>query len=118
MSNSQIRKQILVLTTRKSDSTRRNQMDIIADILAAADCGMRKTQIMRICNLSYQQLKAYVDLLVSAGLLTSVYKGKRSNAPFLECTNKGRIYLQKYKDLQSLLREPLLYKKVTWLKVV
>ena len=84
-------------------------MDIIADILAAADCSMRKTQIMRTCNLSYQQLKAYVDLLVSARLLTSVYK--KDNVPFLECTTKGRIYLQKYKDLQSLLREPLLYKK-------
>ena len=42
MSNTQTRKQILVLTTRKSDSTRRNQMDIIADILAVADCGMGK----------------------------------------------------------------------------
>jgi len=78
-------------------------MDIIADILAAADCGMRKTQIMYTCNLSYQQLKVYVDLLVSAGLLTSVCKGKRSNVPFLECTDKGRIYLQKYKNLRSLL---------------
>ena len=83
----------------------RSRMDIIEDILCVANEGAGKTRIMYGCNLSFEQLHVYLDLLVSKGLLNSVPQrtGARSNLNMYETTEKGQAFIQAYRSLTDLL---------------
>jgi len=47
-------------------------VDIIANILRAANSGAKKTHIMYRCNLSFKQLHVYLDLLGERRLLKCI----------------------------------------------
>jgi predicted transcriptional regulator len=58
---------------------RRNQYDIVAEILRMAAPSRKKTHIMYEAKLSYYQINEYLNFLVAKGLLASEtmkYKGK------------------------------------------
>ncbi len=67
----------------------RRRIDILADVLAAAGDGTRKTTIMHEANLSYALLKKYLAEASSHALL-------RSNGLGFELTDKGREFLEQY----------------------
>jgi predicted transcriptional regulator len=80
-------------------------MDIMENILRVTNEGAKKTHIMYRCNLSFNQLNAYLDLLVSMGLLKPVppRTGERSDLNMYESTKKGQAYVQAYRSLTDLL---------------
>ncbi len=67
----------------------RRRVDILADVLAAAGDGARKTTIMHEANLSYALLKKYLAQASNHALL-------RSNGLGFELTDKGREFLEQY----------------------
>lgn len=72
----------------------RRQVDILADVLAAAGNGTRKTRIMQQANLSYELLKKYLTKAVSSAFLQS------NNFEF-ELTKKGQKFLKQYRRLHK-----------------
>ncbi len=67
-------------------------MDILADVLAAAEKGARKTRIMQQANLSHDLLRKYLGEAVSNAFL-------QSNGFGFELTEKGQKFLEQYKQL-------------------
>jgi predicted transcriptional regulator len=70
----------------------RNRLQIIADVLAVAKDGARKTHIMYGANLSYSLLNQCIADVLGAGL---VQLGKGG---WYEITDKGRMFLDKYNE--------------------
>ncbi len=91
----------MVLEKKKVSYTNRSRMDIIAEILHVSRGGARKTHIMYRCNLSFRQLKAYLDFLANRGLIEI----SKSESPTFETTDKGLEFLQTYNVLKVLLSE-------------
>ena len=90
----------------KSDASlrvrKRNDIDIMANILSVANNGTKKTRIMYRCNLSHSQLKVYLQFLLNMGFLTSSSKeGAKLNC-FIT-TSKGFKFLDAYRTLKSLM---------------
>lgn len=83
----------------------RSRMDIMENILRVATEGAKKTRVMYRCNLSFKQLHAYLDLLVSIGLLKSIPSrtGEKSNSNTYETTKKGHAFIQAYRSLTAIL---------------
>ena len=79
---------------------RRDRMFIIAEILNIAKSGSLKTQIMYRANLSFAQLNEYLSFLTEMELLEIKEEEKKT---IYEITEKGDQYLEKYKDISSLL---------------
>jgi len=71
--------------------SRRNTLDVIADILRIASSPTSKTQILYAANLSYTQAVKYVELLVDCGMLSKV-SDKGSSAKFVT-TDSGQGFL-------------------------
>jgi len=69
----------------------RSKLNIIADILKAAENGSKKTRIMYLANLSYRLLEKYLVKVIKADLL-------RHNGEVYELTEKGKIFLEKFRD--------------------
>lgn len=76
----------------ETEPKRRDKHDIVLDILKIAKGGKRKTQIMYKAKLSYDQLKAYLELLNDRGLL-------ESNDGFYHTTSKGLDYIKTYEEI-------------------
>ena len=95
----------LVHVASKAALLHRSRIDIIANILLAANEGAKKTHIMYKCNLSFKQLHAYLKFLVEIGLLKSISEktGTDENIVLYETTKKGRAFLRTYEDLRVLL---------------
>lgn len=74
----------------------RNRIEIGASILQVASEGARKTRIMYGANLSYRQLKRYLQLLTTRGLLA----GNGPNAGY-KTTHRGITYLRQYTDYET-----------------
>jgi predicted transcriptional regulator len=55
----------------KNNSIRKNRssIDIVANILEIAKDGAKKTRIMYLANLSFDQLKKYLNFLIDKNLL-------------------------------------------------
>ena len=80
--------------------TRRNVLDIYADILDAIDRGMnRKTGIVYKSNLSFNRCDKYIDRLAKAGMIRF---NKHTRFP-VRITDKGRDFLIKHKALREIL---------------
>ncbi|UCE16020.1 MAG: transcriptional regulator [Candidatus Bathyarchaeota archaeon] len=89
---------------KKSSSSHRSQIDIIANILQVAVEGAKKTHIMYGCNLSFGQLQTYLDLLLDRGLLETISEtGGAGNSAFFQTTTRGQSFLHVYQDLRGLL---------------
>jgi predicted transcriptional regulator len=77
-------------------------MDIMADILGQAKYGAKKTQIMYTCNLSFRQLRVYLDFLLKKRFLALVTSGDE-NPRFFKTTKKGLDFLEAYNSLQAVI---------------
>jgi len=71
-------------------------MEIMAQILAFCTQARRKTRIMYGNNLSHEQLKAYLMLLTSQGLLAH-------NSDKYETTLRGQRFLEAFAQLHDVL---------------
>ena len=89
---------------KQSSSSHRGRLDIIADILGASFGGVRKTYLMYRCNLSFKQLKFYLEFLLHKKLLQIVSDNKTSNPGLFKITGKGKKFLEAYKGLKSLMK--------------
>ena len=94
---------LLVNTKSRSGRGHRGRLDIIADILDASFGGVKKTYLMYRCNLSFKQLKYYLELLLKKRLLHVVADDKGSNPGLFEITDKGKEFLMAYKGLKGLM---------------
>jgi predicted transcriptional regulator len=99
----------------------RSKIDIIGHILEAVnnsggDNGLTKTKIMYSVFLSYAQLQEYLSILLEKSLIEEYQKelkeeGKekkdkakqRPSNYYYRITNKGRLFLQIYRDLSEMI---------------
>ena len=96
----------------------RSKTDIIGNILEAVnsrgcDTGLTKSKIMYTVFLSYAQLQGYLSILVQKGLLEQyqkdieegkrIKKKQRSFNYYYRITDKGRHFLQIYRDLSEMM---------------
>lgn len=56
------------------------------------------------CNMSFKQLKYYLEILLARGLLCMVTEGVDNNPGFFKITEKGKAFLKAYKDLKALMK--------------
>lgn len=84
---------------RLSDS-RRSSLDIIADMLRATHCGIKKTHLMNHCNMSYTQLEHYLCLILKRRLLMVENDGPNL---LFRISDKGKNFLKSYKSLIDLM---------------
>jgi predicted transcriptional regulator len=92
----------LVQAEKEAEFTARGRMDIIADILNEAKKGAKKTRIMYTCNLSFRQLKVYLDFLIRRNLL-ALFTSSEGNTRIFRTTKKGLAFLEAYKNLQAVI---------------
>jgi predicted transcriptional regulator len=97
----------------------RSKTDIIGSILEAInsrgrDTGLTKSKIMYSVFLSYSQLQGYLSDLVEKGLIEKYQKEmeeaekkekekQRSSNFYYRITDKGRRFLQIYRDLSEMM---------------
>jgi len=93
-----------LIQEKKSGSSHRSQVDIIANILQVAVEGAKKTHIMYGCNLSFHQLETYLHLLIDRGLLRTISEtGGGVDPGFFQTTARGQSFLNVYENLRGLL---------------
>ena len=81
----------------------RTTMVIIGDILDTTQYygqeGIKPTILMQESNLSYNRLHMFLDKLVGNALINKIeYDGKHT----FVITEKGRVYLEKYRQFSNL----------------
>lgn len=81
---------------------RRSDIEIMASILTETKKVARKTRIMYNCNLSYKQLKLYINFLLEIGLL-DFHSDESSNRSSFKITSKGSKFLSAYSKLKALM---------------
>jgi predicted transcriptional regulator len=81
--------------------TNRSRLGIIYQIVRICnDDQVSQTKLMYKANLSYFQLKKYVNTLLTKSLLQeAVHDGKKSYS----CTPRGRQFIEAFRDLKILL---------------
>jgi len=72
--------------------SKRNNLEINADILRVAQGGALKTHIVYQCNLNFRIVKTYLKRLIGSGLLVH-------DAPRYYATEKGIRYLTRFDRL-------------------
>lgn len=83
-----------------SKQKRRDQLNIIANILESARGGAIKTRIMHTANLSFVQLNDYLTFMADNGLLRqTTLNGRESYI----ATVKGILFAQMYHELLSMI---------------
>lgn len=96
---------LLVQTVKPVSRSHRGRLDIIADILNTSLGGVKKTYLMYRCNLSFKQLKYYLDFMLRKGLLRfGAVRDDKTNLGLLEITDKGKEFLRNYKGLKALMK--------------
>ena len=90
-------------TSKRIDNNHRASFDLIADILETSRGGVKKTYLMNHCNLSFVQLKYYLDFVLKKGLLFIAAKDVDLNHGLFETTDKGKEFLKIYNRLKALL---------------
>ncbi len=71
---------------------RRSRIDIIIDVLEVANMGVNKTAVVYKTNLNFKLAEKYLGLLQKQGLV-------ENNVNKYKTTEKGRIFLEKAKEL-------------------
>ena len=74
------------------DERRRNNLDIMADMITVAKNGARKTQLVYKCNLNFSIVKRYIGDLITMGFMSF-------SDPFYYSTEAGQTYLSRYNAL-------------------
>ncbi len=82
--------------------TYRDKMEIISNVLEAANGGASKTRIMYKAVLSYKQMKEYVNFLAEKGLLEYGYQ---QEVQIVRTTEKGLLFLDTYNRIHDILME-------------
>jgi len=80
---------------------RRDRFHIITEILTCAIEGTPKTQLMYKAKLSYTQMEGYLQMLTKPNLLKTTIHEK---AFIYQTTEKGKSFLERYKELKKLLK--------------
>ena len=80
----------------------RSHLDIIAEIFTLAMKRRHKTRIMYGCNLSHNQLKLYLKLLLRVELLVT-FVDEKYKTKFFKTTTKGAEFIDTYLKLKLLL---------------
>jgi predicted transcriptional regulator len=95
---------LLVEIRKGNGAIHRGSLDIIADILEASFCETRKTYLMYRCNMSFKQLKYYLEFLLKKELLYTVTGNVNPNFGLFKITEKGKEFLRAYKGLKALVK--------------
>ncbi|MEM2102124.1 MAG: winged helix-turn-helix domain-containing protein [Candidatus Bathyarchaeia archaeon] len=93
----------MVQTEKAVEFTIRGRIDIIANILDEARNGAKKTRIMYACNLSFRQLRVYLNFLLKKGLLTLIVSAEDEKNRVFKVTKKGLDFLEAYRNLQAVI---------------
>jgi predicted transcriptional regulator len=91
-----------VQTEKEAAFAVRGRLDILADILDHARNGSKKTRIMYACNLSFRQLRVYLDYLVKRGFI-AVSASLDAESRVFRTTRKGLAFLKAYEALQAVI---------------
>jgi predicted transcriptional regulator len=75
----------------------------MAEIMEVAKGGRLKTQIMYGANLSFSQLKEYLSFLTKMGFLRVQVENRKK---VYETTVKGIRYIESYREMSNLLKNP------------
>jgi predicted transcriptional regulator len=78
-------------------SQRRNNLEIVAEILKIARKGAKKTRIVYGANMNFKMLDEYLEKLTKAGLIAN----SEDNGGLIKTTEKGVEYLQQFYSLQE-----------------
>ncbi|MFB0543557.1 MAG: winged helix-turn-helix domain-containing protein [Candidatus Bathyarchaeia archaeon] len=76
---------------------RRNNLDIMAEVLEIAQLGAKKTWIVYKANLNFKIVKDYLDELMEKGLLE--YDGS-----IYSTTDRGFEFLEEYRNFRKFRR--------------
>jgi predicted transcriptional regulator len=85
------------MLTKVYTSQKRNNLEIVAEILKIARNGAKKTRIVYGANMNFRMLEEYLEKLEKAGLITNS-EGKYG---LIKTTEKGVEYLQRFIGLQE-----------------
>jgi predicted transcriptional regulator len=80
----------------------RGRIETLNIILTISTRGIKKTHILYKAGLSYAQLKKYLDVLISKGLLAEEHEADGAR---YRTTDKGLKFIEEYKKIQSILDE-------------
>jgi len=89
------------MLSKTSLSQRRNNLEIIAEILRIARKGAKKTRIVYGANLNFKMLREYLRKLEGAGLIVV---SEEENG-LIKTTKKGYEFLQHFYGLKELYLE-------------
>jgi len=81
---------------------RRGEVQILMDILNISLNGVKATHLMYRANLSYSTLRKYLFTALDKGLISNVRNSDGSVV--YRTTEKGRLLLDKLKEVKSALR--------------
>jgi len=81
---------------------RRSEFQILMDILNVCLNGVKVTHLMYRANLSYSTLRKYLFTALDKGLISNVRNSDGSVV--YRTTEKGRLLLDKLKEVKSALR--------------
>jgi predicted transcriptional regulator len=81
---------------------RRSDVQILTDVLSVALVDVGVTHLMYKANLSYSTLRRYLSAAQDKGLINKVNNG--DGTMVYRTTEKGRIILEKLKDVKTLLQ--------------
>jgi predicted transcriptional regulator len=87
--------------TSNDAGRRRSSFEIISQILGACRANAKKTSLMYDCNMSFKQVKGYLDLMLDARLLLIENDGSH---PLFRISGKGRDFLKAYEGLKTLMK--------------
>jgi predicted transcriptional regulator len=93
----------LVQAEKETEFAVRGRLDIIADVLRQAKHGAKKTRIMYQCNLSFRQLRVYLNFLVKKDFLGFYTLAENSGSAMFITTQKGLDFLEAYDSLQAVI---------------
>ena len=94
----------LVQVSKRVSRVHRGRLDIIADMLKASHGGVKKTYLMYHCNLSFRQLKQYLDFMLRKELLCEVDSNDGAVLSLFDVTAKGKEFIRAYSSLRSLMK--------------
>jgi predicted transcriptional regulator len=89
----------------------RSRIDIISQILEAANGGASKSKIMYKALLSYNQMKDYVELLIEKDML--VYD--QQEVQTFRTTEKGLKFLYFYNEISEVIKESPPQQQQVWM---
>lgn len=84
----------------KTRDSSRGKIDIIADILDISTAGTRKTRIMSMARLTYNQTAGYLQELQERRFIEQVMENGET---FYRITQTGRNFLESYGKLMQIL---------------